>query len=122
MVSQIALMAVMVLAAILGSVGQIFLSRGSTGNLTVFGLITNGYLWGFVATYGCAVIVQMFVYRAGGKVALIYPVISLSYIFAAFLAWKFLGEPVSAWTWAGAIIIVVGVSLIGYGASIGVSS
>jgi len=48
-------------------------------------------------------------------VQLLYPMISLSYICAAFFAWKFLGETVSGWTWIGTTIIILGVSLIGYG-------
>lgn len=110
--SQLLLMGVMVFAAFLGAVGQIFLKNAS-GQQT---LITNWYLYGFVATYGIAVIIQTLVYRAGGKVSIIYPVIALSYVFASFLAWKFLGESISGWTIGGTAIIIIGVGMIGYGA------
>jgi len=117
MTTQLILMGSMIIAALLGSAGQIFLNKGAGGQLTIQGLVTNWYLWGFVATYGCAVLINLGAYRLGGKVSLLYPVISLSYIFSAFLAWKILGENVSTYTWAGTIIIILGVSIIGFGAT-----
>ena len=115
--NQLVLMSVMVVAAVLGAGGQIMLKKATDIlQLTPKGLLSNWYLWGFVVLYGLAVLINVGAYRFGGKVQLLYPVISLSYICAAFFAWKFLGESVSGWTWFGTVVIIFGVSIIGYGA------
>ena len=115
--NQIYLMLAMGSAAILGALGQIFMKKGSAGSLGIGALLTNWYLWGFVGCYGIGVLINFFVYRLGGKVQILYPIISLSYVFAAIFAWKLLGESISGWTWAGTFIILVGITIIGIGAS-----
>lgn len=118
--NQIVLMGIMVFAAFLGASGQIFLKRASDIlELSIQSIVSNWWLYGFVICYGAAVVLQLIAYKAGGRVSIIYPVISLSYAFSAFLAWKFLGEAVSIYSVIGIVIILAGVSLIGYGASIG---
>ena len=102
----------MVFASLLGAIGQIFLKMGSDKPLPKM----IGYLLIFGALYGIAVIINIWVYRAGMKVSIAYPIISCSYIFAALLAWKVLDEPISALTIIGIAFIVLGVSLIGFGA------
>lgn len=117
--NQIILMVLMVFAAFLGAGGQIFLKKATdTIQLTIQSILTTWPLYGFIFCYGTAVILQMVAYKAGGRVSIIYPVISLSYAFSAFLAWKYLGESVSVYSISGIIIILVGVSFIGYGASV----
>jgi len=117
--NQLLLMGAMAIAAVLGAGGQIFLKKATDIlQLTPKGLLLNGFLWGFILLYGLAVVINIIAYRLGGKVQLLYPVISLSYLCAAFFAWRFLGESVSAWTWAGSVVIVLGVSLIGIGATV----
>jgi len=119
MANQLVLMAAMGFAAILGAGGQIFLKKATDVlKLNPVALITNWYLWGFAILYGFGVIINIGAYRLGGKVQLLYPMISLSYIVAAFFAWKFLGESISGWTWVGSVVIIMGVSLIGYGATL----
>jgi drug/metabolite transporter (DMT)-like permease len=117
--NQLIVMGAMAGAAFLGAIGQIMLRLASDKfRLSVSGLLANWPLYIFVATYGVAVLINIWAYKAGGKVAVIYPVIALSYIFAALIAWKFLGEPMTAWTWAGSIVIVAGVGMIGYGVTV----
>lgn len=110
----------MIIAALTGSIGQIMLKLASEKfNLNnISGTLTNWPLYFFAMTYGIAVLINIWAYKAGGKVAIIYPVIALSYIFAALLAWKFLGEPITGWTIAGSLVIIFGVGLIGYGTTI----
>ena len=113
MVAVLVLVAIMALAAVLGASGQILLKIGST-QLSLI----NWYIFGFAALYGVAVLINIFAYRMGGKVSVLYPVISLSYIVAAILAWKFLGEPLNTFTLLGIFCIMIGVSIIGYGATV----
>ena len=102
----------MIFASLLGAIGQIFLKLGSDKPLVKM----FSYLLAFGTLYGIAVLINLWVYRAGVKVSIAYPIISCSYIFAALLAWKVLGESISPMTIAGMIFIVFGVSLIGLGA------
>lgn len=115
MVAVIYLVLAMAVAAVLGATGQIAMKYG-TNQPTLMKMIP--YLALFATLYGVAVLINIWAYRAGGKVSILYPVISLSYIFAAFFAWKLLGESISSWTIAGTALIVIGVGIIGYGATI----
>ena len=114
--NQLTIMGVMVIAAALGAIGQLMLRLSADKfQLTMTGLLMNWPLYVFVATYGIAVLINIWAYKAGGKVAVIYPVIALSYVFASLLAWKYVGEPLTGWTLTGTLIIIIGVGVIGYG-------
>jgi drug/metabolite transporter (DMT)-like permease len=109
----------MIIAAILGSVGQIFLRMASVNMvLSVKGLLVNWPLYGFGLTYGSAVLLNIWAYRAGGKVSMVYSLVALSYIFTALLAWKLLDEPMNEWILIGSLVIIAGVGLMQYGASV----
>lgn len=108
------LLLAMVFAAALGAAGQIFLKKASADmGIQMFMHLP---IYGFIATYGLAVIINVLVYRFGAKVSVAYPIISLSYVFAALLAWRFLGEQISPTTIIGICTIVIGIGLVGWGA------
>ncbi len=114
--NQLPIMGLMIVAAFLGSIGQIALRKASDKLVLTFpALATNWWLYLFILTYGLAVIINIVGYKLGGRVAIIYPVIALSYIFSALLAWKYLGEQVNGWIILGSVTIILGVALIGYG-------
>lgn len=110
------LILIMAVAAMFGAAGQIMLKKGAE-SLTLTSIAANWPLAAFAALYGAAVLLNILAYRLGGRVSILYPVISLSYAFAAFLSWKFLGEHISIWTIIGTATIIIGVSIIGYGAT-----
>lgn len=103
----------MAFAALLGACGQLLLKTGSGKPL----MQMIPWLIGFATVYGIAVLINLWAYRVGGKVTLLYPIISLSYIFTALLAWKILGEQLSAATIVGTIVVVIGVAIITLGAA-----
>lgn len=110
------LMGMMAVAALFGAFGQFFLKKGSDALvLSIPGLLSNWWFYGFVFVYATAVIINIVAYRLGGKVSVLYPVISLSYAFTALIAWKLLGERLSTATWVGTAVIMVGISIIGWG-------
>lgn len=118
---QVGVMGVMVVASLLGAVGQIMLRLASrdVGLVSVRGVLSSWPLYVFGVSYGVAVVLNIWAYRVGGKVAVIYPVIALSYVFASLLAWWVFGEEVGVLVGVGMVVIVVGVVLIGVGASVG---
>lgn len=108
MTGYLPLIGAMAFAALLGATGQILLKIGSGKQL----LQMIPWLAGFATLYGVAVLINIWAYKAGGKVTFVYPLISLSYIFSAVFAWKFLGEPIT-WTMAGGIaLIMLGITLV----------
>lgn len=111
--NQIILVGAMAFAALCGGLGQVMMKKAS--GIPVMKALP--FFAAFAALYGVGVIINYFAYRFGGKVSILYPVISISYIAAAFFAWKMLGEPISSWSVAGICFIMVGVSLIGWGAA-----
>jgi drug/metabolite transporter (DMT)-like permease len=116
--NQLVIMACMGFAAFLGAIGQLMLRLASDkAFFPIAVLLKNWPLYIFALTYGLAVIINIWAYKVGGKIAIIYPMIALSYIFASLMAWKFFGEQVSPIVWAGTIVIVLGVAMIGYGAT-----
>jgi len=112
--NAIILMLAMAFASALGASGQLMLSKVS--ELPIKAMPFSMFAWGFAIFYGVAVIINIWVYKAGLKVSIAYPILALSYVFTLFLAWKFLGEQISGWSIAGTICILFGVSLIGWGA------
>lgn len=107
------LMAAMAFAAVCGGLGQVMMKRASSVSL----MNAIPFFAAFAGLYGAGVVINYLVYRAGGSVSILYPVISLSYVAAAIFAWKMLDEPVSRMTVAGIGVIIVGIGLIGFGAS-----
>jgi len=62
--------------------------------------------------YGVGVIINYFVYRLGGKISIMYPIIATSYIWAILLAVLFLGDSLTIGKVVGSILIIGGVLLI----------
>jgi drug/metabolite transporter (DMT)-like permease len=113
---QLWFMLAMAFAALLGAIGQISLKKLS--DVPLGAMLFSWYTWLFIGTYGAAVLINLAAYRYGGKVSILYPVIATSYIWAAILAWKYLGESISGWTIAGIGAILIGVTLIGIGVGV----
>ena len=51
----------------------------------------------------------------GGDLSILYPFVSLSYIWVALLSVRFLGEKMNKYKWIGIALIILGVSFIGIG-------
>jgi drug/metabolite transporter (DMT)-like permease len=106
--------AILLFAICLGAVGQILLKSG-LGKLhnptivqTLMTIVTNKYVFGGFFCYGIS---SLFYLVALQKLDLsyAYPMISLSYVLVAFLAWRFLGEQVPPMRVLGLAIIIAGV-------------
>ena len=104
--------ALVIFCSMLGGVAQILLKKGSdTFVLTVKDILTNYSLITGLFLYGLAFVLYLFALRFE-RVTILYPIISLSYIFVLFLSWKFFGESISFLQYIGAFMIVCGVWLI----------
>ncbi|MBN1503136.1 EamA/RhaT family transporter [Candidatus Woesearchaeota archaeon] len=107
---------IMLFCTILTSLGQLFLKIGVdrfTANIVE--IITNYWFWGGILFYGAGAILLIIALRYG-ELSLLYPVVSLSFVWVTLLSAKFLNETISALNIYGIVIILGGVSLIGIGA------
>jgi len=105
--------AMVLIASVMGSFGVFMLKKGA-GNLSISfpGLCRNTYLIGGILMYGLATLLFIPALK-GGELSVLYPFISTSYIWTAFISMRFLGERMNKNKWLGIILIIIGVSIIG---------
>ena len=102
-----------VLSTFLGSCGALFLKMGAArASLRPLELVRNASLIGGIMMYVLATFIFIPALK-GGELSILYPIISLSYVWAALLSMRFLGERMNAWKWLGILMILLGVGLIG---------
>jgi len=51
----------------------------------------------------------------GGDLSILYPFVSVTYVWVALLSVRFLGEKMNKFKWIGIAMIILGVSFIGIG-------
>jgi drug/metabolite transporter (DMT)-like permease len=75
-------------------------------------LFTNYPLWTGLCCYGISTLLMVLALR-DGELSLLYPVISLTYIWVMFMSVLLLHEPLTVWKVAGVSLICFGVGLLG---------
>ncbi len=91
---------------------QIFY-KFSTNSLPNFGLFLTYLIIGLIL-YGTSAILLIIALK-NGDLSILYPIISMSYVWVAILSMKFFHEPATFLKWAGIAAIILGVSFIGMG-------
>ena len=101
------------------SVGQLFWKLGANRlQFNFFSLITNyPLIFGFVS-YAIGTVLLLKALKLG-ELSVLYPFISLSFIWVSMLSIAFLGEVMTGLKWISIILIIMGVSLIGFGGKSG---
>ncbi len=98
-----------------GAYGGILLKKAADSlEFKLKSLLTNKYLIGGVLVYGFGTVIYILALR-GGELSILYPLISTTYIWVAFLSERMLGEKMNVYKWLGILFILIGVSLIGIG-------
>lgn len=100
------------LATVLGAVGSLFIKRGS--ERTIWEAWKNKLLWAGFSLYGLSLISYVFALKAA-PLSVVYPMVSISYIWITLLSVKFLGEKMNVWKVVSLCGIILGVVLIGVG-------
>lgn len=95
-----------VLAALMTSVGQLFWKLSSTNQIIFLFL-------GFVL-YAIGAILMILAFRYG-SLSVIHPMLSFGYVFALLLGTVVLKEKISNFQYIGILLIIIGVVLIGGG-------
>ena len=106
---------IVVLCTLLTSLGQLFLKFGSARlSFNLYELITNYWLIGGMILYGSGAILLIFALKFG-ELSVVYPIISLSFIWVTLLSVRFLNEEMGIIKLGGIAFILLGVSFIGVG-------
>lgn len=66
----------------------------------------------FLYAIGSAILILAF---KGGEVSVLYPIVATSYLWVALISYFFLAEQVHFLRWTGIGVIIIGISLIGFG-------
>jgi len=106
---------------LLGSFGQILLKVGTNiiGSIELrdifsakfFSIISNPYIFSGVLMYAIAMLLW-FVIISQVEISFVYPLISITYIVVALIAWVFLGESLTMIKFFGILLIIGGVYLV----------
>ena len=115
MATQLWAIGLVILATIIGAFGPILLKKASAKRLSkLSSLATNYHLFGGVALYAIGTLLFVPALK-GGDLAVLYPFVSLVYIWVSLLSVKFLGEKMNKVKWLGIALIIMGVAFIGMG-------
>ncbi|MBW2977682.1 EamA family transporter [Candidatus Woesearchaeota archaeon] len=100
-------------ATIFGAFGPIFFKRGSR-NFKLMTIYKNyNFILGIIF-YGVGTLLFIPALK-GGELSIIYPLVSLSYIWVSLLSVKMIGEKMNKFKWMGILLIIIGVTCIGVG-------
>lgn len=105
-----------------GGVAQYLFKKSTThaqftvanGGVAWMSILTNYPLWIGLACYAVFTLLITLALR-DGELSLLYPVISLTYIWVVFISVLVLHEPLTVWKIAGVCLICSGVALLGAG-------
>lgn len=89
-------------------------SANQMASITLESLLTNWALWGGLALYGISTGLLILALR-DGELSLLYPVISLTYVWVSILSVTVFDESLTLAKVVGVSIIVLGVALLGKG-------
>ena len=107
--------AMVLFATIIGAFGALYFKIGSeTISLDIKKLIKNYKLILGFLFYGISSIFFI-IALTGGELSVLYPFVSVGYIWVCFLSIRFLGEKMNKLKWLGIITIIIGIIFIGIG-------
>ena len=111
-------MTLMVLCTIFTSLGQILWKMGVnridfSQIMTYFNI---PFILGFVS-YGLGAVLMIIAFRRG-ELSVLYPIVATSYVWVSVLSPRLFPEDfMNAWKWAGVIVILISVSILGWASS-----
>ena len=108
-------MFLMGLCTILVSSAQVFYKKGSDLlSFDFMSIITNYNILFGLALYGLGAFLMIYAFKHG-EVTVLYPIVTLSYVWVSLLSVYFFNEVMNVYKWSGVGIIVIGIVFIGFG-------
>ena len=106
--------ALVFLCTLFGAAAQILIKQGANtlASGSPLAMITNPPLVAGYSLYGLSTILLVLALR-DGELSILYPVISLTYVWVTLLSLLFLRETINPWKLSGIAVVVIGVALIG---------
>ena len=102
-----------IMATGIGALGSLYFKKASDRvTMRFFANFSNADLMKGVALYLISSIIFILALQYE-KVSILYPITSLSYIWASLLAMKYLNEKPNILRWIGIVIVIIGVTFIG---------
>lgn len=77
----------------------------------LLGALTNIHVIAGIGLYALSAVVWLAL-LSRVELSVAYPMLSLGYVLIVFVAWAFLGEPMTVWKALGVILIAIGVWLV----------
>ncbi|HII72143.1 TPA: EamA family transporter [Candidatus Woesearchaeota archaeon] len=116
MATPIWTMGVMVVVSIIGATAMLFIKQAApTITFNIWKLLKNWKLIVGLGLFCCSTILSLIAFKFG-ELSVLYPFLALQYIITSILSIKYLAEKMGWLKWAGIMLIVFGVGLIGFGA------
>jgi drug/metabolite transporter (DMT)-like permease len=108
-------MGLVLLASFIGSFGAVFLKSGAARlRLSVRALLSNWHLMLGVGLFLLSSVAYLQGIK-GGELSVLYPMVSLGYIWTLFWSKLFFGEPLTRMKFLGLFLIIAGVCFVGAG-------
>jgi multidrug transporter EmrE-like cation transporter len=108
-------------AAIIQVIGQLLIKRGSadlgenaTLVQTAIGMIAIPYLFAGYACYGLFTVIMVLALKHA-ELSLLYPIMSMTYVWLPLISVLWLGEPINMTIIAGIMVITTGIAVLGKG-------
>lgn len=113
MIDKIFAILLVLIATFIGAFGALFLKLGSKKlSLDFMGIFKNYKFLLGIFLYGISALFFLGALRFG-KLTVVYPFVSVGYIWIILLSMYFLKEKMNFYKWLGIILIILGVSFIG---------
>lgn len=117
MATQLWAIGLVIFASLVGAFGPILLKKASAKKLSSLTSLRKNYpLFFGVSLYALGTMLFIPALK-GGDLSILYPFVSLTYIWVALLSVRFLGEKMNNHKWIGIVLIILGVTFIGLGSS-----
>ena len=105
-----------VLCTIFTSTGQILWKLGLSNITDLFSYINIPLILGFVS-YGIGLLLMLAAFEKG-DLSVVYPILATSYVWVSlFSPLIFPTDSMNMWKWVGVLVILVSVSILGYGST-----
>ena len=101
-------------AALLGAVGQyLYKSGADAANDGWFSYLNNPRLVGGVVCYVAVMVLFVAAFKRGGSLTVLYPIYASTFVWAALVAWRVYGTPITLTNVVGMAFLLVGMFLLG---------
>ncbi len=103
------------ICTILGAAAQVLIKLGANSlqhSTSPWAMLTSPQLFSGYALYGLSTVLLVLALR-NGELSVIYPVISLTYVWVTFLSMVYFNESINFYKAAGVGVIVLGVAALG---------